>query len=97
MPVAVTARQANESRQGNTFPEVIEKPFYRSLYFGSPPARGGKVQEDKKVLPQAYLIEQPEDVDRALLRLFTVLDDALEDIRNSLQRAKNALRSLSDQ
>ena len=61
MPVAVTARQANESRQGNTFPEVIEKPFYRSLYFGSPPARGGKVQEDKKVLPQAYLIEQPED------------------------------------
>ena len=61
MPVAVSARQANESRLGNTFPEVIEKPFYRSLYFGSPPARGGAAREDKKALPQAYLIEQPQD------------------------------------
>lgn len=61
MPIAVSARQAAESRRGNTFPEVIEKPFYRSLYFGSPPARGGEAEEDKKALPQAYLIEQPED------------------------------------
>ena len=61
MPVAVSARQAAEQRRGNVFPEVIEKPFYRSLYFGSPPARGGDVMEDKKALPQAYLIEQPED------------------------------------
>ena len=42
MPIAVSAREANENRVGNTFPEVIAKPFYRSLYFGSPPARGAR-------------------------------------------------------
>jgi hypothetical protein len=59
MPIAVSARKAKENRVGNTFPEVIEKPFYRSLYFGSPPARGGSADENKKAMPQAYLIEQP--------------------------------------
>lgn len=61
MPIAVSVQEAQANRQGNTFPEVIAKPFYRSLYFGSPPAQGGTPLEDKKTMPQAYLIEQPEN------------------------------------
>ena len=61
MPIAVSTREAHANRVGNTFPEMIEKPFYRSLYFGSPPAKGGSAEEEKKALPQAYLLEQPEN------------------------------------
>lgn len=61
MPIAVSAQEARANRQGNTFPEMIAKPFYRSLYFGSPPALGGDAVEEKKAMPQAYLIEQPEN------------------------------------
>ena len=61
MLIAVSAREAQANRVGNTFPGMIEKPFYRSLYFGSPPAKGGSVEEDKMTMPQAYLIEQPEN------------------------------------
>ena len=45
MPIAVTAQEAFENRVGNTFPEVIAKPFYRSLYFGSPGARRQRGRE----------------------------------------------------
>ena len=48
MPIAVSTREAHANRVGNTFPEMIEKPFYRSLYFGSPPAKGGSAEEEKK-------------------------------------------------
>lgn len=61
MPIAVSANQANQNRVSNTFPDVIAKPFYRRLYFGSPPSLGGNSDEGKKAMPQAYLIEQPGD------------------------------------
>ncbi|MBO88508.1 MAG: hypothetical protein CMP14_03215 [Rickettsiales bacterium] len=61
MLIAVSAREAQANRVGNTFPGMIEKPFYRSLYFGSPPAKGGNAEKDKMTMPQAYLIEQPEN------------------------------------
>lgn len=61
MPVAVTAREGLANRTGNSFPEVNSKPFFRRLYIGSEPATGGTVDDDKKTLPQAYLIEQAEN------------------------------------
>jgi len=61
MPVAVSARVGLANRTGNSFPEVNSKPFFRRLYIGSEPATGGTVEDDKKTLPQAYLIEQAEN------------------------------------
>lgn len=59
MPIAVTAAEALANRRGNTLKRVIAKPFYRRLYMGSEPTRGGVVEEDKLAMPQAYLVEQP--------------------------------------
>ncbi len=59
MPIAVSARQAFENRRENRFKQALEKPFYRRLYMGSEPSRGGIVEEAKRDMPQAYLIEQP--------------------------------------
>jgi len=61
MPIAVSVQKALENRTANSFPEVNTKPFHRRLYFGSEPAQGGTAQDDKKALPQAYLIEQAEN------------------------------------
>lgn len=61
MPIAVSAREALANRRENTFRKALAKPFYRRLYMGSEPNRGGAVEEDKLDLPQAYLVEQPED------------------------------------
>lgn len=59
MPIAVSAREAFENRRENTFQQAIGKPFHRRLYMGSEPTRGGMVEEAKRSMPQAYLIEQP--------------------------------------
>lgn len=61
MPIAVTAREALENRSENTFRQALAKPFFRRLYIGSPPTRGGAVDESKLDQPQAYLVEQPEN------------------------------------
>ena len=61
MPIAVTARQALENRTENTFRQALAKPFYRRLYMGSAPSRGGAVDDSKLDQPQAYLVEQPEN------------------------------------
>ncbi len=59
MPIAVSAAEALANRRGNTLKQVIAKPFYRRLYMGSEPTRGGVVEKEKLSLPQAYLVEQP--------------------------------------
>lgn len=61
MPIAVTAREALANRTENTFRQALAKPFYRRLYMGSAPTRGGQVDESKLDQPQAYLVEQPEN------------------------------------
>ena len=61
MPIAVTAQEALDNRTENTFRQALAKPFYRRLYMGSAPTRGGKVDERKLDQPQAYLVEQPEN------------------------------------
>jgi hypothetical protein len=61
MPITVTASEALANRTENTFRQALARPFYRRLYMGSAPTRGGKVDESKLDQPQAYLVEQPEN------------------------------------